>query len=155
MLKINVLQPYIFFSAVWFGDAWKRLILTHERLDIEVLRETITNPRIVSLPINSITLLNNHLKRRMNMYSYGLLEPGCYYLIQEEFDSIIELVKVTVETDHCLYVFKYQDELITEWRRKTDSIYDIIECLDDRKVEAWEKQYNSNNEESYYEEDEE
>ena len=27
------------------------------------------------------------------MYSYGLLEPGCYYLVQEEFDSIIELVK--------------------------------------------------------------
>jgi predicted translin family RNA/ssDNA-binding protein len=89
------------------------------------------------------------------MYSYGLLEPGCYYLVQEEFDSIIELVKVTVETDHCLYVFKYQDELVTEWRRKTDPIYDIIECLDDKKVEAWEKQYNSNNEESYYEEDEE
>ena len=89
------------------------------------------------------------------MYSYGLLEPGCYYLVQEEIDSIIELVKVTVETDHCLYVFKYQDELVTEWRRKTDPIHDIIECLDDQKVEAWEKQYNNNNEESYYEEDEE
>ena len=54
-----------------------------------------------------------------------------------------------------MYVFKYQDELVTEWRRKVDPIYDIIECLDDKKVEAWEKQYNSNNEESYYEEDEE
>ena len=88
------------------------------------------------------------------MYSYGLLEPGCYYLVQEEADSIIELIKVTVETDQSLYVFKYHDELITEWRRKSDNIHDIVECLDDNKVKAWEKQYN-NNEESYYEEDDE
>lgn len=88
------------------------------------------------------------------MYSYGLLEPGCYYLVQEEFDSIIELIKVTVETDHCMYIFKYGDELITEWRKKADPIYDIIECLSDEKVETWQKQYN-NNEESYYEEDDE
>ena len=89
------------------------------------------------------------------MYSYGLLEPGCYYLVQEETDSIVELIKITVETDHCMYVFKYGDELVTEWRRKADPIHDIIECLSDDKVKAWEKQYNSNNEESYYEEDEE
>jgi hypothetical protein len=88
------------------------------------------------------------------MYSYGLLEPGCFYLVQEETDSIVELIKVTVETDHCMYVFKYGDELVTEWRRKADSIFDIIECLDDKRIKAWEKQYN-NNEESYYEEDEE
>ena len=88
------------------------------------------------------------------MYSFGLLEPGCYYLVQEEADAAIELVKVTVETDQCMYVFKYKDELVTEWRRKTDPIHDILECLDDNKVEAWQKQYNSN-EESFYEEDEE
>jgi hypothetical protein len=88
------------------------------------------------------------------MYSYGLLEPGCYYLVQEEADSIVELIKVTVDTDQCMYVFKYGDELVTEWRRKTDAIFDIIECLDDKKIAVWQKQYN-NNEESYYEEDEE
>lgn len=87
------------------------------------------------------------------MYSYGLLEPGCYYLVQEEKGSAVELIKITVETDHCMYVFKYNDELKTEWKRKNDSLHDIIECLTDEKVEAWEKQYN--NEESYYEEDEE
>lgn len=88
------------------------------------------------------------------MYSYGLLEPGCYYLVQETPEAVVELIKATVETDHCLYIFKYGDQLVTEWRRKTDGIFDIIECLDDAKIEAWQKQYN-NNEESYYEEDEE
>lgn len=88
------------------------------------------------------------------MYSYGLLEPGCYYLVQEQNDSAIELLKVTVETDHCMYIFKYGDELVSQWKRRTDSIHDILECLSDAKAQAWQKQYN-NNEESYYEEDEE
>jgi hypothetical protein len=59
---------------------------------------------------------------------------------------------VAVESDHCMFIFKYNDELSTEWRRKNDRLYDIIECLSDEMVEVWEKQYNSN-EESYYEED--
>ena len=88
------------------------------------------------------------------MYSYGLLEPGCYYLVQEEVNSPIELIKVTVESDHCMYIFKYNDELTTEWRRKNDKLYDIVECLSDEMVEIWEKHYNSS-EESYYEEDDE
>lgn len=88
------------------------------------------------------------------MYSYGLLEPGCYYLVQKEINSPIELIKVTVESDHCMYIFKYNDEITTEWKRKNDKLHDIIECLTDEMVEVWEKHYNGN-EESYYEEDEE
>ena len=88
------------------------------------------------------------------MYSYGLLEPGCYYLVQEEPDSIIEMVKVALETDHCMYVFRYNDELMTNWHKKNDPIFDIIECLDDKKAKIWEKQYNGT-QESFYEEDEE
>lgn len=87
------------------------------------------------------------------MYSYGLLETGCYYLVQEKLDSPITLIKATMESDHCMYVFTYNDEMITVWKRKTDKIYDIIECLSDEAVETWEKQYNSNNE-AYYEGDE-
>jgi len=86
------------------------------------------------------------------MYSYGLREPGCYYLVQEEMDSSVELIKVTMESDHCMFIHKYQDELQTGWKRKNDKLYDIIECLSDQMVEVWEKHYN-NNEESYYEED--
>jgi hypothetical protein len=87
------------------------------------------------------------------MYSYGLLEPGCYYLVQEEIDSPIELIQVKMESDHCMYIFRYHDELLTDWRRKNDKIYDIVECLTDEMIENWKKEYN-NNEESYYEEDE-
>jgi len=88
------------------------------------------------------------------MYSYGLLEPGCYYLVQEEIGSSIEMIKVTVESDHCMYISKYKDELITQWKKKSDKIHDIVECLNDKMVAAWEKHYN-NSEGAYYEEDDE
>jgi len=88
------------------------------------------------------------------MYSYGLLEPGCYYLVQEKEDSAVELIKVAMESDHCMYIFKYLDETVTEWKRKNDRLHDIIECLSDDMVEAWEKHYN-NSEDAYYEEDDE
>ncbi|HVE60723.1 MAG TPA: hypothetical protein VNA26_02820 [Chitinophagaceae bacterium] len=88
------------------------------------------------------------------MYSYGLLETGCYYLVQEKTESPINLVKVTNETDHCMYVFFYGDEMVTGWKRKTDPIYDIIECLTDEAVEEWEKHYNDN-QGAFREEDEE
>ena len=57
------------------------------------------------------------------MYSYGLLETGCYYLVQEKLDSSITLIKATMESDHCMYVFTYNDEMVTGWKRKTDKIY--------------------------------
>jgi hypothetical protein len=88
------------------------------------------------------------------MYAYGLLERGCYYLVQEKMDSPISLIKVTSESDYCMYVFTYDDQLLTGWKRKTDPIYDIIECLSDQAVEDWEKQYNSN-EGAYQEEEDE
>jgi hypothetical protein len=86
------------------------------------------------------------------MYSFGLLEPGCYYLVQEKENAAINLVKVTVETDHCLFVTKYEDPLVTEWRRKTDPIHDIIECLEDSTVREWQKHYE-NSEDAYYEDE--
>jgi tRNA U34 5-methylaminomethyl-2-thiouridine-forming methyltransferase MnmC len=87
------------------------------------------------------------------MYSYGLLEPGCYYLVQEKAEDGISLIKVTNETEQCMYVFYYGDQLATAWKRKTDSILDIIECLTDEAVQEWEKHYNDN-QDAYHEEDE-
>jgi hypothetical protein len=86
------------------------------------------------------------------MYSYDLLEAGCHYLIQEKEDSSISLIKVTVESDHCVFVARYDDDQVTEWKRKTDPIYDIVELLSDEAVRAWETSYN-NSQDAYYEED--
>lgn len=77
-----------------------------------------------------------------NMYSYSLLEPSCYYLIQEKENEEIFPIKVNFETDFCMFVSKYsKDGLSFEWNRKTDNIFEILEMLDDAKVKEWEEIY--------------
>ena len=88
------------------------------------------------------------------MYSYALLEPGCYYLIQEKENDALGLVQVKVISDHCMYVEKYTDVVVQEWKRKTDSIFDIIELLSDDVVKEWNKTYYRS-EDAYYEEEDE
>jgi hypothetical protein len=89
------------------------------------------------------------------MYSYALLEKGCYYLIQEKEESPVSLIKVNMESESSMYVSKYGDVTMLEWKRKTDFIFDIIELLDDDAVKKWEAIYNDNADTFNYEEDEE
>lgn len=86
------------------------------------------------------------------MYSYALLETGCYYLIQEKENDALTLVQVKVISDHCMYVEKYKDVIVQEWKRKNDSIFDIIELLSDNVVKDWTSAYYRN-EDAYYEEE--
>ncbi|MBI1341780.1 MAG: hypothetical protein GC171_02470 [Terrimonas sp.] len=87
------------------------------------------------------------------MYTYALLEPGCYYLVQEKINSPISLIKATVESDVCMFITRYDEPMVTEWKKKNDPIHDILECLTDDTTREWEKYYNS--EDAYYEEDDE
>lgn len=88
------------------------------------------------------------------MYSYSLMEAGCYYLIEEKEDAGISLVKINVESDQCVYISRYDEIEVQEWKRKTDPIHDIIELLSDEKVKEWETVFNSSRD-AYYEEDDE
>lgn len=88
------------------------------------------------------------------MYSYALLEPECYYLVQEKENEALTLLQVSIETDTCMYVLKFKEEETGVWKRKTDSIHDILELLSDAAVKKWKEVYY-NNEDAYYEEDDE
>lgn len=87
------------------------------------------------------------------MYSYDLLETGCHYLVKEKEDAPVIMIKVAVESDHCLFIQRYDELMQTEWKLKKDILHDIIECLSDEAVKAWEKHYESN-QGAFYEEDE-
>jgi len=87
------------------------------------------------------------------MYTYDLLEKGCHYLVREKEEDPITLIKVVVETDHCLFIQRFDDPTLTEWKLKKDVLSDIIECLTDEAVKAWEEHYT--NQDAYYEEDDE
>ncbi|HMR92500.1 MAG TPA: hypothetical protein PKC69_09305 [Chitinophagaceae bacterium] len=86
------------------------------------------------------------------MYTYDLLENGCYYLVREKENDPITLIKVAVTTDHCLYVQRFEETAQAGWKHKKDTLSDIIECLSDEAVKAWEEHYTS--EDAYYEEEE-
>jgi hypothetical protein len=87
------------------------------------------------------------------MYSYDLLETGCYYLVKEKEDSTITMIKVAVESDHCLFIQRYDEPMETEWKLKKDNLFDIIECLSDEAVKAWETHFRTS-QDALYEEDE-
>ncbi|HJU46119.1 MAG TPA: hypothetical protein VJ647_05000 [Chitinophagaceae bacterium] len=86
------------------------------------------------------------------MYSFELLEAGCYYLVQETPDSPLTMIRVNVESDHCMYISTYGDGETVAWKKKTDPIYDIVELLSDNVIKQWESLYN-NNEDAYYEDE--
>jgi hypothetical protein len=88
------------------------------------------------------------------MYSYALLEKSCYYLIQESEVSPVSLIKVNLETEQCMFVSRYGDETVNEWKRKGDPIFDILELVSDDKIKDWESIYNDNQGSYNYEEDE-
>ncbi|MBC7902116.1 MAG: hypothetical protein H7Y27_01775 [Gemmatimonadaceae bacterium] len=88
------------------------------------------------------------------MYSYALLETGCYYLVQEKEESPITLIKINFDTDHCVFLSKYEDAEVQEFKRKSDGVHDILELLSEDKVKAWEAIFNSS-QDAYYEEDDE
>jgi hypothetical protein len=88
------------------------------------------------------------------MYSYALLERNCYYLIQETEGSPVHLIKVNLETEQCMYVSRYVDEQVNEWKKKGDPIFDILELVSDEKIKDWESIYNDNQGSYNYEEDE-
>jgi len=89
------------------------------------------------------------------MYAYALLEPECYYVVQEhETDSQLTLLQVKVVSDNSMFVTRYGEQVVTTWKRKTDTIFDIVELLDDSAVKQWTDVY-FNSEDAYnYEEDE-
>ncbi|MBK6990864.1 MAG: hypothetical protein IPH34_03150 [Chitinophagaceae bacterium] len=76
-----------------------------------------------------------------SMYTYDLLETGCYYLVKMKEDSPVTLIKVAVASDHCLFIQRYDDPMETEWKLKKDTLHDIIECLTDETVKTWEEQF--------------
>lgn len=86
------------------------------------------------------------------MYSYALLEKGCYYLIQEKEGAAIVMIRIMTESDHCAFVTRYGETEVTEWKRKSDPIFEIIELLEDKHVKEWESSYY-NNEDAYYEDE--
>lgn len=88
------------------------------------------------------------------MYSYALLEKGCYYLIQEKENENLTLLQIKAASDYCVFIEKYNESVQQEWKLKTDEFFEIIELLSDDVVKEWANAYYRN-EDAYYEGDDE
>ncbi|MFT4203097.1 MAG: hypothetical protein QM610_04220 [Chitinophagaceae bacterium] len=83
------------------------------------------------------------------MYSYAILEPECYYLVQLEKTAPLSLIQVKVVSDYAMYIVNYGNEMTMKWVKKSEEIFDIIELLSDETAQKWLDVY-TNNEESFY-----
>lgn len=72
------------------------------------------------------------------MATYGDLQVNSFYLIQEKDDDDIILVQPVMETNGCLYILHHEDYDTTFWRRKEDSIVEIIEELTEEQMEEYD-----------------
>jgi len=81
------------------------------------------------------------------------METGCLYLIQEKENEALKLIKVHFKSDYALCISTYIEGEEIVWKKKTDAIHDIIECLDDKAIAGWEKLFFG--QDAYYEDEEE
>jgi len=95
-------------------------------------------------------------EQRVNVkHRYEFLEHSLKYMkdhLAEFEDSPLLMIKVAVESDHCVYIQRYDNAMEAEWKLKKDTLFDIIECLSDETIQAWETYYR-NNEDAYFEGD--
>ena len=55
------------------------------------------------------------------MYTYDLLETGCFYLVKEKEESPVTMIKVAVESDHCLFIQRFDDLMAPPWKLKKNN----------------------------------
>jgi N6-adenosine-specific RNA methylase IME4 len=72
------------------------------------------------------------------MATYGDLQQGSYYVIQEVENASLELVYIPLVTEKCVLV-EFQDEDQTlSWYRKSDDLFEIVEQLADEHAVIYE-----------------
>lgn len=85
------------------------------------------------------------------MATYADLQAGNFYLIRGETDTDIELVSVLALTDQCILMRSFGHEDEDFWKKRTDTIEEVIEELDydsaaailalyDEEEEDWEEE---------------
>ncbi len=88
------------------------------------------------------------------MATYADLQPGNFYLLKAENDTEIELVSVLALTDKCMLLRSFGQIEEDFWKKRTDSIEEIVEELDYESASAVLSLYDEEEEEDWEEEDE-
>lgn len=90
------------------------------------------------------------------MSTYAELQPEHFYLVIENEGEEIALLQPILETNNCLLLENQDDYGNIYWKKKSDTIFEIVDELTDEQVAIYEDLYEEDdNELSYEEEDDE
>ncbi|WP_153798387.1 hypothetical protein [Foetidibacter luteolus] len=86
------------------------------------------------------------------MNTYASLQLNRFYLVKENENEEIVLVQPVMETDACYLVMHHDDYESAFWRKKEDSIYEIVDELTDEQLAEYENLFTDEKEEEWEEE---
>lgn len=88
------------------------------------------------------------------MSTYSELIIGRYYLITENEGEELILVQPMMETNAAIFLILHDaEDEITYWRKKDDSIFEILEELTDEEALAYELLFDEDAADEEWEED--
>ena len=88
---------------------------------------------------------------QITMASFGELKPNTYYLIQVDDESDIELVSVILQTKETVLLRSYLPQTEDFFKHQDDTIFKLIEEVDEETAAQFEALYQQNTEEEYTE----
>ncbi len=89
------------------------------------------------------------------MTTYADLQAGNFYLIRTEADTDIELVSVLALTEQCILLRSFGQEETDFWKKRTDTITEVVEELDYDSAATILSLYDEEEEDDDWEEDDE
>ena len=95
------------------------------------------------------------LIKHYTMATYNQLELEHYYLVRETEGGEITLVQPIMETSKCFLVLTIDEIETTAWKKKEDSVAEIIEELTEEQVDEFEEIFEEDDDLSAWEDDEE
>jgi len=89
------------------------------------------------------------------MATYNELELEHYYLVRETEGGEITLVQPIMETGKCFLVLTIDEVETTAWKKKDDTLAEVIEELTEEQVEEFEEIFEEDDDLSAWQDDEE
>ncbi len=72
------------------------------------------------------------------MSTFQHLELDKFYLLKIQEHSEIALIQIAMATEMCVLVYQFAEEDTSYWRKKEDTIAEIIEELTDEMIDEYE-----------------
>lgn len=88
------------------------------------------------------------------MATFNDLQVDGFYLIEEAKGNDVQLIQVLLVTQKAVLLNQHADDYESMvWRKKTDTIYEIVEELDATSVTQYEDLFEEDDEDDFDEED--